>query len=154
MTIKAKSVVKNKYWILEDDGCKIGTIQASRDGVVLVKGECRSKYSSIRVLEKIHNVKFVKNDVKSIKSNSVYDYPSAVTPYNAIYDLRLRLPLYTTGPKSKSYYCAGYYLIKYGTEWTSEFCPKKIILDRNPFLGPFKSEKIMFENLESLTTHK
>ena len=155
MTIEAKPVVKNKYWIVEDDGRKIATIQAAEDGVVLVQDNHRLKYPSIKVLGTAHNIRFVRGQrAQTASVDSVYDYPCRTVPYNAIYDLKLRLPLYTSSRKSKSYYCAGYYLVNNGTEWTTVFAPKKILLTRNQFLGPFKTEKDMLDNLKSLTTHK
>ena len=125
MTIQAKPVIKNKYWIVENDGQKIATIQAAKDGVVLVEGNRRLKYSSIKVLGTAHNIRFVggqKNQTALV--NSVYDYPSHGRPYNAIYDLRLKLPLYTVSNKSRSYFCAGYYLIEVNNQYCVEFCPK------------------------------
>lgn len=154
MTIEAKPVVKNKYWILEKDGRKIGTIQAAENGVVLVEGNSRQKYPSINVLGKTLNIKFAPALKLAKSKNQVYDYPTRGQPYNAIYDLRLRLPLYTSTRKSKSFYCAGYYLVMYGTQWASEFCPKKIILTRNRYLGPFRTEQEMLDNLRSISTHK
>jgi len=138
MTIEAKPVVKNKYWIVERDGEKIGTIQAADDGVVLVQGNLRSKYPSIKVLGTAHNIKFVRGKLqKPVQIPSVYEYPCHSLPYNAVYDIKLKLPLYTTCKKSKSYYCAGFYAISYENQWLIEFCPKKIILVRNQFYGPF-----------------
>jgi hypothetical protein len=155
MTIEAKPVVKNKYWIVEDNGQKIATIQAAEDGVVLVQDNHRLKYPSLKVLGTAHNIRFVPGQRKLSKSvDSVYDYPSRGTPYNAIYDLRLKLPLYTTTRKSRSYRCAGYYLVQYGSSWATEFSPKKIVLTRNKYLGPFKTEQAMLDNLHSLTKHK
>lgn len=140
MTIEAKPVVRNKYWIVERDGHKIGTIQAANDGVVLVQEDRRLKYPSIKVLGTAHNIRFVRGQKKPTAAvASVYDYPCRSVPYNAIYDLRLRLPLYTSSAKSKSYFCAGYYLVEINQAWNMEFCPKKIILMRNQFLGPFSS---------------
>ena len=155
MTIQAKPVVKNKYWIVEDNGRKIGTIQAAEDGVVLVQDNHRFKYPSIKVLGTAHNIRFVAGQKTQTRSvDSVYDYPCRSVPFNAMYDLRARLPLYTTSKKSKSYYCAGYYLVGTDNVWTTEFCPKKIILMRNAFRGPFRTEQEMFEELGSLNTHK
>jgi len=143
MTIEAKPIIKNKYWIVEDNGRKIGTVQAAEDGVVLVQNNHRLKYPSIKVLGTAHNIRFVPGQRKPTRSvDSVYDYPSRGHPYNAIYDVKLRLPLYTSDKKSKSYYCAGYYLIKYENNYIVEFCPKKIILTRNPYLGPFKTKDL------------
>ena len=155
MTIEAKPIIKNKYWIVEDDGRKVGTIQAAEDCVVLVQDNRRLKYPSIKVLGTAHNIRFVREQKKpTVSVDSVYDYPCRGTPYNAIYDLRLKLPLYTTIKKSRSYRCAGYYLIQIDNIWVTEFCPKKIFLTRNPYLGPYKTEQDMLDNLKSLSTHK
>lgn len=158
MTIEAKPVVRNKYWIVEDNGRKIGTVQAAPDGVVLVQDNHRLKYPSIKVLGTAHNIRFVPGRKKQTASvDSVYDYPSRGQPYNAIYDLRSKLPLYTSSKKSKSYYCAGFYLVNLGSHWMIEFCPKKIILKRNRYLGPFKSEdqaRVKLTEIASLSTHK
>lgn len=155
MSIQAKPVVKNKYWIVEDSGRKIATIQAAEDGVVLVQNDCRLKYPSIKVLGTAHNIRFVPGQrTQTTAAASVYDYPSRTVPHNAIYDLRLRLPIYTESAKSKSYYCAGYYLILIENTWTKEFCPKKIILQRYEFRGPFRDKSSMDLEFLSLTTHK
>lgn len=148
MTIEAKPVIKNKYWIVEDDGRKIGTIQAAEDGVVLVQDNHRLKYPSIKVLGTAHNIRFVRGQQKPTAAvASVYDYPCRGVPYNAIYDLRLKLPLYTLSKKSRSFYCAGFYLVKFESNWILEFSPKKIILQRNTFVGPFKTEFLAKEKL-------
>jgi len=154
--IEAKPVVRNKYWIVEDDGRKIGTVQAADDGVVLVQDNHRLKYPSIKVLGTAHNIRFVSGQRKTTKSvDSVYDYPSRGTPYNAIYDLKLKLPLYTESRKSKSYFCAGYYLVQIGNNWVEEFCPKKIILTRNHYLGPYVTKEQALEIKKTqLSTHK
>ena len=47
-----------------------------------------------------------------------------------------KLPIYTKERKSKSFYCAGYYLIR-KKGWTEEFCPKLITLEKYKFHGPF-----------------
>jgi hypothetical protein len=155
MTIEAKPVVKNKYWIVEDDGRKVGTIQAAEDGVVLVQDNHRLKYPSIKVLGTAHNIRFVGGQRKQTRSvDSVYDYPCRTVPYNAIYDLRLKLPLYTTTAKSRSYYCAGYYLVQLNDQWLVDFCPKKIIVSRNPYQGPFRTEAECKLRLAELSTHK
>jgi hypothetical protein len=45
--------------------------------------------------------------------------------------------VYTKTTKSRSYYCAGHYLIKLKDEWESYFCPKMITVNRYPTQGPF-----------------
>ena len=140
MVQQATPIVKNKFWILEEDGKKIGTIQAAPDGVVLVRGPIRQKFPTFKVLSSKYNI----NPSKVSKTNNpvinaVHDYPCDCSPHNPIYDLKLRLPLYTKEQKSKSYHCAGYYLVKTDDEWSIMFCPKKIILTRQEYAGPFVS---------------
>lgn len=142
MTQQAKPIIKNKFWIVEEDGRKIGTIQAVPDGIVYVHGQVREKFSTFKLLKSKHNIHVVKSTKKPNQEIlSIYDYPCKGPVFNPVYDLRLRLPLYTKEQKSKSYYCAGYYLVEDNDKWVTMFCPKKIILTRQQFKGPFFSEE-------------
>ena len=49
--------------------------------------------------------------------------------------------------KSKSLYCAGYYIIKFEKGWVRSFCPKMLTLDRYPFKGPFRTQLEMKQEL-------
>lgn len=142
MTQQAKPVVKNKFWIVEEDGRKVGTIQAAPDGVVFVHGQSREKFPTLKVLSLRRNIHFSKTArTKKSSVNSIYDFPCDGLVYNPIYDVKSRLPLYTKKAKSKSFYCAGYYLVNIDNEWITVFCPKKIILSRNKYLGPFTTRE-------------
>lgn len=135
--MEAKTIVKNKFWVIEEDGHQIGTIQAVPDGVVLVQGTLREKFASLKLLTSKHNIKVARASKKVHPKNTVYDYPCDCEPYSPIYDVRLKLPLYTKDSKSKSFYCAGYYLVNIEGTWITEYCPKKIVLSRHEFHGPF-----------------
>lgn len=146
----AKPVVKNKYWIVEDDGQQIATIQAVEDGgFVYVHDDQRERYPSVKVLSKQHNIKFTTSTkkAKAPADNQVYGFPIAGKSFNEVYDVKRRLPIYTKTEKSKSQYCAGYYLIQLNDAWTTAFCPKSISVNRYPYLGPFASEKAMLEKM-------
>jgi len=55
--IIAKPVVKNKFWIVEEDGEKIATIQAVEDGgFAYVRGDSREVFPSIKVLAATYNI--------------------------------------------------------------------------------------------------
>ena len=59
----AKSIIKNKFWIVEDQGAnKIATIQAVDDGtyVFVEPKKERKRYPSIKLLTKAHNIAFDK----------------------------------------------------------------------------------------------
>lgn len=143
MTQHAKPIVKNKFWIVEEDGRKIGTIQAVPDGVVFVQGQHREKFPTFKLLSKKYNIGVDKAERKAKnKITSIYDYPCEGPVHNPVYDVKSRLPLYTKETKSKSFYCAGYYYVELeDNNWVTMFCPKKIILARHKYQGPFKSAK-------------
>lgn len=143
MNLLAKPVIKNKYWIVEESGNKIATIQAVEGGnVALVLDNKRELFPSIKLLSKQYNIEFVKADkVKKIKpaSHDVYGYYTPHMPYNEVFDVRRKLPIYTSSAKSKSFYCAGYYIIKFNNVWAKATCPKLITINRYEYQGPFRT---------------
>lgn len=142
--INAKTVIDDKFWIVESNGTKLGTIQKvdEAEEVVYVHDDQRERFPSIRLLANKYNIKFGDVVEKSAKDNyDVYGYPSAYKPFNTVYDVKRKLPLFSKNDKSKSMYCAGYYLIKFSDTWVRTFCPKSITLNRYEFHGPFKTEQ-------------
>ena len=79
----------------------------------------------------------------------VYEYPCNSRPYNPIYNVKKKLPIYSKSSKSKSLYCAGHYVIKFRKGWVKSFCPKLITLNRYPFQGPFMTKEQMSEALKA-----
>lgn len=147
--IIAKPVVKNKFWIVESGGEKIATIQAVEEGgFVYVHDEQREMFPSIRMLTKKYNIEFVKAErPKKIKQDiyDVYGYPTPNQPNNEVLDVQRYLPIYTKGAKSKSFFCAGYYIIRFSNTWVRAYCPKLITLNRYEYQGPFKTQERMIE---------
>lgn len=138
----ARPVVKNKYWIVENSGNKVATIQAIEEGgYAYVHNDQRERFASIKLISKKYNIEFAKpaRD-RSIKNDDVYGYPCNSKSHNEIYDVARRLPIYSKSAKSRSFFCAGHYMIKYNQTWIHEFCPKLITLNRYEYQGPFKSE--------------
>jgi hypothetical protein len=152
--MKAKSIVENKFWILEkDDGQRVGTISLKNDKIVININNQSETFSNFDELTSAYNVRFLtkKEKIAPIDNqNEIYDYPTSSTPYNALWNLETKVPIYTKTAKSNSFHCAGYYIIQFGTGWVKSFCPKLITLQRYPYKGPFK-EKI--EMLEQLRIH-
>ena len=149
----AKPVIKNKFWIVEDHGNKIATIQAIEEGgFVYVHDQQREKYATIKLLSKTYNIKFDNVVPKKEKSTSieheVHGFPVSNKPWNVLYDVKHQFPVYTKTSKSKSYYCAGYYIIKFNNGWVKSYCPKFITLNRYEFQGPFKTKTEMQEQLK------
>ena len=151
MTVFAKQVLKDKFWIVEDAGEKIATIQMVDDGtVVYVSPTERKKYASIKLLSKDYNIVFDK-EIKKTKAvqteHNIHGYPVNVKPWNILYDVKHKFPIYTKTNKSKSYFCAGYYIIKFNAAWVKAYCPKFITLNRYQYQGPYKTKFEMQEQL-------
>jgi len=141
--MNAKEVLKDKFWIVEDSGQRIGTLSKSDDGFVInTKGKVEI-YKNENQLKKTFGKNFLVANItenNEIDAYDVHGYPTRSIPYNSMYDIKNKLPLFTKSSKSKSIYCAGYYLIKFNVNWLKSFCPKLITIERNDFKGPFKSE--------------
>lgn len=146
----AKPVVKNKFWVVEDQGHRVATIQAVEDGgFVYVHDDQRERFTSIKLLSKQYNIVFDKVNKKAPKTegNDIHGYPTQSKPYNELYDVSRRLPVYTKTAKSKSYFCAGYYIVQFESHWAKAYCPKLITLNRYPFRGPFATQEQMLQEL-------
>lgn len=146
----AKPVVKNKFWIVEQSGLKVATIQAVEEGgFVYVHDDQREKFPSIKMLSKKYNIEFVKAEkVKKEEGHDVYGFPTNNTPHNQVLDVQRYLPIFTKTAKSKSFFCAGYYVIKFSSTWVRAYCPKLITLNRYEYQGPFKTQERMLEAMK------
>jgi len=135
----AKPVVKNKFWIVEHQGEKVATIQRCDQGLTWVCDNQRQRFDSFDNLKNHYNLNVDKwrNSTSKTNSNSVYKYPCDSVPYNSVWDLRHRVPLYTKTKKSRCYYAAGYYVM----DGQIVFCPKYIFINRVEFKGPFFTEQ-------------
>jgi len=151
--MKAKTIVENKFWIVEeDDGVRIGTISLKNGVVTAIIGDKSQVFSNLDDLGKKYNISFAKNNrqLKTVATSEVYDYPTAHTPHNALWHVEKKLPIYTKTNKSNSYHCAGYYIIRFEHGWVKSFSPKLITLQRYEYKGPFKTK---FEMAEQLRLH-
>ena len=128
MTVKAKTLIKDKFWIVELNGQKLGTLQKKEDNgwVFLNKHDKRQVYHTQESLftkfgfnifeenieKEVEDKSVDKWDVKQAENFEVHGYPCSQKPYNPLWDVQKQLPLYTKTPKSKSMFCAGYYIVK------------------------------------------
>lgn len=136
--ILAKPVIANKYWILKENDQKIGSVEAE-DGVFRVR-----MYNDA---QEFKTIKTIKNKTRIIfeeppqrkklnKEHAVNGFATDAKPFNAIYDVQRRLPIYTKKNKSKSWFAAGWYQINTTGTWETVFCPKLILLQRYEYRGP------------------
>lgn len=140
--INAKEIVKDKFWIVEDEGERIGTLSLSDDQYMLSNKEGTKFFKNAVHLQKTFNKKINWTDLEISESfaKEVNGFPTNCKPFNSMYDVKRRLPLYTKSEKSKSLYCAGYYTIRFEKGWVKSFCPKLITCERYDYQGPFKTD--------------
>jgi hypothetical protein len=143
MSLTAKPIVKNKFWVVENNGEQVATIQTNPDGVTYVHKNNREKFVSIKLLKSKYNITFAKEKYvkkKMVTSHQVYGFPCDHKPHNSLLDVSKKLPVYTKTTKSKSFFCAGHYLIKFNMDYVVSYCPKLITLNRYTFIGPFATK--------------
>ena len=164
--IYTKEIVKDKFWILENSGIKIGTLRfcSSDDFVVNVTNTDISKginnehvtYSELtqcfggKILESKESPVVESNPLserKALKTSLgiVEEYPSKHIPYNTeTIDLKEKqIPTYTKTETSKVRYVAGYYGVRFPTDWRWFYGGKLNTLDTYGFIGPFKTKSEM-----------
>lgn len=139
--IVAKTVVPNQYWILRDQDTKIGNIEI--DGgeyVVSIRGQQR-RYKSLSMLPDTIGIDFEHITPREVSDNrhEVYGYPTMGPAYNAVFDAKHQLPLWTPKARSRSWLAAGWYRVRQHRDWQIMQCPKLIILQRYAYQGPFRS---------------
>lgn len=151
--IKAKTVLKNKFWIVEKSGERVGTISVSDDRFVLSTNGNVHFYDNKKQLENSLGETIFEREpstkVETEESREIYGFPTSTVPYNVMYDVKRKLPLYTKSKKSKSLYSAGYYIIRFEKGWVKSFCPKLITLERYEYKGPMKTDLEMRQELSN-----
>lgn len=150
MQLLAKNILPEKFWIIEDDAqTKLGTIQVDPQRVKVNLGGGQFVYADFASALREHHIVPSNEPIKESVSigHNVNGYPAKDCPYNEVYDAVQSLPMYTKTEKSKCYYAAGYYIIRFNFAWAPAYCPKKITLDRNEFRGPYKTDIEMKEQL-------
>lgn len=140
MTLIAKPVIDKQFWILQDGNQKVGNIEACAGGYQVKIRNQVAQFKTIRMAAQRVNIQFEQssflNSKKSL-SNLVHGYPTVGKSYNAMWDVKMKLPIYTKTTKSKSWFAAGWYRVKKNRTWSIVQDPKLIVLHRYQYQGPF-----------------
>ena len=151
MSIKAKPILKNKFWIIESGGERIGTLSKQEDKRYMYSCATGTEYftDTKSFNSFIGGVSWDKASITDAKGSNkeIHGFSTSTTPYNIMYNVQKKLPLFTKSKKSKSLYCAGYYIIRFDKGWVRSFCPKLVTLEKYPYKGPFKTEFTMRQEL-------
>ena len=136
MKYKAKTVIENKFWIVESKGSKVGTLKNSDDGYVF--------YNNINSTETLYadmsSFTVEEKKTKTYINDTVYGY-SANTEQAHDISLQDTVPIFKKTATSTQHFAAGYYGIRFPRlGWSDAFCPRLKTLDTYQFIGPFKSQ--------------
>lgn len=155
MISEAKVLIPEKEWLIRNGESKIGSISKEKKEFVFLKKGLRIKFRDLSEIQSQYGIEIPEHllkKTKKVNSNfnsdcSIYEFPCSSKPFEPVYNLKKRLPIFAKSSKSKSRYCAGYYVIKFRKGWVKSFCPKLITLERYPYYGPFKTEIEMKQTL-------
>lgn len=142
-SIKTKQLLPDRFWIIEQNGTRIGTIQRQEDNLFVITGT-DSTIAQLTKQEVDEQFEIFKNkELVEVKATDIrkeiYGYPTKHIPFNAVLDVKHKIPLYSKSENSNNMYAAGYYLVHFPKGWVKGFCPKLVTLSNNEFKGPFKS---------------
>lgn len=145
----AKVLIPDQEWLITDQKEKIGSIAKNKKGYLFLHKGRQVDINDINEIKNQFGIAVFEESMKTTAKKkskpttySIYDYPCRSEPYDPVYSVKQKLPLFAKSVKSKSQYCAGYYII-FRNGWAKSFCPKLITLERYPYYGPFKTEDEM-----------
>lgn len=135
----ARPIVNGKFWVIKQDEKKIGSVEKDNNGYFVTTKQGNARFKTIKSLRDVTKIDF-EDGKERIKypENQVNNFPTDVKPFNGVYNIHTRLPIYTKEKKSKSWYAAGYYMLTIGRKTKIVFCPKLILLERYGYVGPVK----------------
>jgi hypothetical protein len=153
--LHAKPIIDGKFWIIEQNGIKVGLLHKKENNKFMLSStEGEITFNKKDELVKRFGENFflpkLKTKITSAEPHECHGFPTSCIPYNAMYDVRRKLPLFTKSLASKSLYCAGHYVIKFDKGWVKSFCPKLITIERYPYKGPFTSDIEMKQVLSNV----
>ncbi len=159
MTIEAKAILKNKYWIIEDGDTRLGTLSFDNEKYIFTNKNEICFFDNEKDLKNKFGGSFhwKENDtviIEKLESFDVGGYPTGVKPYKCIYDLKKKISLFSKSDKSESLYCAGYFILKFPKGWTKAFCPKLTTIEQYDYKGPFKTMVEMKQVLSTANKEK
>jgi len=158
-------IIKDKFWIVEDAGIKLGTIRRTKsyDFEVIIRDDGFEILSLDALTSKFGSKILESRQVKKIESvgkDSGYSideaegYPCKHIAYNVeVIELKgKKIPTYTKSITSKVRYAAGYYGVRFPSDWRWFYGGKLDTLNSCNFIGPYKTKSEM--QVETLMANK
>lgn len=155
--LHAKPIIQDKFWIIEKDGENFATLTNDNNQFIMSgKSGVKLFNNKASLTKQFGKDFFVVNIIKEATYANAYEvhgYPTKTIPCNPMFDVTRRLPLYTKSSNSKSFFCAGYYLVLFNKGWLKGYCPKLATLQEHKYIGPFYTKKDMNKEYHNVTHH-
>tara|TARA_B100000965_G_scaffold377836_1_gene372203 strand:+ start:3573 stop:4073 length:501 start_codon:yes stop_codon:yes gene_type:complete len=152
--LQAKQIIKDSFWILEQNEQKVGTMRKASSTWQVLLEQNKQEFQTYNEV-----ISFLGSDPLSVNKKNleqpqagkfdVNGYPTEIKPFNI--EVKNNLPTYTKTSKSQVRHCAGYYCVEFPKGWVPSFNPKMQTLIENAmsFAGPFNSEMEMQININN-----
>jgi hypothetical protein len=136
--ILAKSVIKDKFWILEENAKRVGMMNFKDDNYVInLRKEDIVAHNKGDL--KTLGIEFILRDFSQGGHLEVMGFPTDQEEVFNVQELK-GYPCFTKKAQSKSIHAAGWYGLKFKNGWVAVLCPRLSTLDNNTSLGPYKTK--------------
>ena len=136
--ILAKSVIKDKFWILEENAKRVGMMNF-KDNNYTINLKREDFVAQNKDDLKNIGIEFVIRDLTHGGHLEVMGYP---TDQEEVFNVKELdgFPTFTKKAASKSTHVAGWYGLKFKNGWCTSLCPRLSTVKTNTFVGPFKTK--------------
>ena len=136
--ILAKSVIKDKFWILEENAKRVGMMNFKDNNYTI---NLKRKDFIVQDEHELKDmgIEFVVRDLTHGGHLEVMGYP---TDQEEVFNVKEidGFPTFTKKALSKSTHVAGWYGLKFKNGWCTSLCPRLTTVKTNVYIGPYKSK--------------
>ena len=136
--ILAKSVIKDKFWILEENAKRVGMMNFKDDNYIINLKKADIVAHDKGELKTL-GIEFILRDFSQGGHLEVMGFPTDQEEVFNVQELK-GYPCFTKKAQSKSIHAAGWYGLKFKNGWVAVLCPRLSTLDNNINLGPYKTK--------------
>jgi hypothetical protein len=136
--ILAKSVIKDKFWILEENAKRVGMMNF-KDNNYTINLKRKDLIAKSEDDLKTMGIEFVIRDLTHGGHLEVMGYP---TDQEEVFNVKEidGFPTFTKKALSKSTHVSGWYGLRFKNGWCTSLCPRLSTVKTNTFVGPFKTK--------------
>lgn len=136
--ILAKSVIKDRFWILEENAKRVGMMNFKDDNYVINLRKTDIVAHNKGELKTL-GIEFILRDFTQGGHLEVMGFPTDQEEVFNVQELK-GYPCFTKKAQSKSIHAAGWYGLRFKNGWVAVLCPRLSTLDNNTNLGPYKTK--------------